>query len=229
MAVQQELWGSETSKAIENFPVSGRARAHPGGPLAGAHQGRGGAGERRARAARRRGRRARRAGRRRGRGGPARRPVPDRRLPDRLRHVLEHERQRGDREPRRRGRPRERPREHGAVVERRVPLGRSPRRRGHRPPRAAARAQRALELARPQGGRVRRRRQGRPHAHDGRGARDARAGVRRLRGPDPARTRPRARLPRARVPDPARRDGHGHRAEHAPGVRVEGARAARAR
>ena len=23
MAVQQELWGSETSKAIENFPVSG--------------------------------------------------------------------------------------------------------------------------------------------------------------------------------------------------------------
>ena len=59
--------------------------------------------------------------------------------------------------------------------------------------------ERALGLARPQGGRVRRRRQGRPHAHDGRGARDARAGVRRLRGPDPARARPRARLARARV------------------------------
>ena len=35
---------------------------------------------------------------RRGRRRPARRPVPDRRLPDRLGHVVQHERQRGDRE-----------------------------------------------------------------------------------------------------------------------------------
>ena len=36
MAVQQELWGSETSKAVENFPVSGervdeRRRQRPAG------------------------------------------------------------------------------------------------------------------------------------------------------------------------------------------------------
>ena len=72
--------------------------------------------------------RGRRGGRR-----PARRPVPDRRLPDRLRHLLEHERQRGDREPRRRGRAPERPREHGAVVERRVPVGGAPGGGGQRP------------------------------------------------------------------------------------------------
>ena len=39
----------------------------------------------------------------RGRRRRARRPVPDRRLPDRLGHVVEHERQRGHRDARRRG------------------------------------------------------------------------------------------------------------------------------
>ena len=137
------------------------ADPRPRRPLAGADQGRRGAGERRARPARRRHRRADRRRRRRGRRRRARRPVPDRRLPDRLRHLVEHERQRGDREPRRRRRPPERPREHGPVVERRLPVGRPPggARRGD--PRPAAGDGRARLGAGAQGGGVRRRRQGR--------------------------------------------------------------------
>ena len=45
--------------------------------------------------------------------------------------------------------------------------------------------------------------EGRPHAHDGRRAGDARPGVRRLRRPDPARPRPRARRAR-RAPSRSR-------------------------
>ena len=70
--------------------------------------------------------------RRRGGGGRLGRPLPRRRLPDRLGHVVEHERQRGDRRagvgaaraagaPQRRG-------QRLAVVERRVPVGHPPRR-----------------------------------------------------------------------------------------------------
>ena len=59
LAVQQELWGSETPKAVENFPVSGERVPDAGRALARADQGRGRARERRARAARRRDRRAR--------------------------------------------------------------------------------------------------------------------------------------------------------------------------
>ena len=80
-----------------------------------------------------------------------------------------------------------------------------------------------------QGRRVGRRGQGRPHPHDGRGARDARAGVRRLRGADHARARPRARRARPRRADPARRHRHRHRPQHAPRVRRARAREARAR
>ena len=109
----------------------------------GPHQGRRRARERRARPARRRPRQADRRGRRRDRRGQARRPVPDRRLPDRLGHLVEHERQRGDRQPRRRGRPPQRPREHGAVVQRRLPERRPPRRARPGDQRAAARARAA--------------------------------------------------------------------------------------
>ena len=156
-----ELWGGETRKAVENFPVSGERVPLPGGALAGPDQGRRGPGQRRARPARRRRRRAdRHGGRRRGRGR-ARRPVPDRRLPDRVGHVVEHERQRGDRDPRRRRRPRQRPREHGAELERRLPVGGPPgRARGDLAPAAAGpRAPRGG--AGDQGRGVRRRRQGR--------------------------------------------------------------------
>ena len=121
-------------------------------------------------------------------------------------HLLEHERERGDRQPCRRGRPRERPREHGPVVQRRLSVGRPPRgaRRG-RPSDLLPALDELAAVARGEGRRVRRRRQGRPHPPDGRGARHPRPGVRRLRGPDPARRRARARYARPRRPDPARR------------------------
>ena len=100
MAVQQELWGSETTKAVENFPVSGERVPAPvvrwlGRIKAAAARVNAELGLLDARA-----RGADRRRRRRGRRGRARRPVPDRRLPDRLGHLVEHERQRGDREPR---------------------------------------------------------------------------------------------------------------------------------
>ena len=94
--------------------------------------------------------------------------------------------------------------------------------------RAAARARPPGRGARGQGRRVRRRRQGGPHAHDGRRAGDARPGVRRLRRPDDARARPRERRARPRRADPARRHRHRHRAEHPSRVRRAGARAAAA-
>jgi len=61
----------------------------------------------------------------------ARRPVPDRRVPDRLRHVVEHERERGARDARGRRRARERRREHGAELERRLSVRRAPWRRSY--------------------------------------------------------------------------------------------------
>ena len=179
MPSEKQLWGGETAKAVENFPISGETVPVDGRPLAGPHQGR----------VRRRQRRA----------GPAlqadapavssappreiaagrpRRTVPDRRLPDRLGHLDEHERQRGHRRPGRRGRAPQRPRQHGPVLQRRVPLGRAPGRARRRPERAAARAEDARALLRPQGQELPEHRQGRPHAPDGRGPGDARPGVR---------------------------------------------------
>ena len=144
---EQQLWGGETAKAVENFPVSGervpvsvvRWLAAIKGAAARVNADLGKLdpelAERIA------------AGGRRDRRRRARRPVPDRRLPDRLGHVDEHERQRGHREPRRRGRAPQRPREHGPVLQRRVPERRPPRRarRGDEPPAAGARA--TLEAA----------------------------------------------------------------------------------
>src|SRR3954467_7910686 len=154
MSVQdtpQQLWGGETTKAVANFPVSGERVPLPvvrwlgrikaaaarvnayvllrngaGGDLRGGRVGEGA-----------------RGGRRGGPRGPPRRPVPDRRLPDRLGHVVEHERQRGDRDARRRRRASERPREHGPVVQRRLPERRPPRRARRGDEHAAARARAA--------------------------------------------------------------------------------------
>ena len=66
---------------------------------------------------------------------------------------------------------------------------------------------------------VRRHREGRPHAPDGRRAGHAGPGVRRLRRPDPPGPRPGRRRHRPPGPDPPRRHGHRHRPEHAPRVR----------
>ena len=188
------------------------AGSDAGRALARAHQGGGGAGQRRARIARRRHRRAHRPRRRRGGRRAARRPVPDRRLPDRFRHVVEHERQRGDRQSRGRGSSPERPREHGAVVERRVPVGGAPGGGRLHPISASSGAATTRHLSRTKEQRVRRFGQGRSHSHDGCGARDARAGVRRVRGADPAGPRSRPGFARARFADSAWRYGDGDRA-----------------
>ena len=225
----EQLWGGETTKAVDNFPVSGERVPVPvvrwlGRVKAAAAEVNGELGlldgdlaERIAEAGRRR------------RRGRARRPVPGRRLPDRLRHLLEHERQRGARQPRRRGRPPQRPRQHGPVLQRRLPLRRAPGGAGRGDPRPAAGDGRAGVGAGGEGEAFRRRRQGRPHPPDGRRAGHPRPGVRRLRGAGPARD-PAGRGDAAPGrPDPARRHRHRHRAQHPPRVRRQGAREARRR
>ena len=222
----KQLWGGETAKAVENFPISGEtvplpvvhwlarlkgAAAAVNGELGLLVQAQ---------------RRAHRESRQRDRRRQARLAVPDRRLSDRLGHLDEHERQRGHRQARRRGRARQRPRQHGPVLQRRVSLGRPPRRARRRAERAAAGAQAARTLLRAQGQELPERRQVRAHAPDGRRARHARPGVRRLRRADRARLRARAVGARARRADPARRHRHRHRPEHARALRREGPRAA---
>ena len=208
------------------LPDLRRDGARRGDPLAGAPEGRRRRRQRRARPARQAQGPEHREGGRRDRRRQARRPVPDRRLPDRLGHLDEHQRQRGDRAAGRGGRAPQRPRQHGPVLQRRVPLRRAPRRARRRPERAAARAQAARTLLRPQGEELPERRQGGAHPPDGRRARDPRPGVRRLRRPDRPRQRARAGGARARRPDPARRHRHRHRPEHPPEIRREGPRAA---
>ena len=86
-------WGAQTQRAVENFPISGRPIAADARARARADQGRGGPRE----PARPAGEGRDRGRGRGGRGRRARRPVPDRRVPDRFGHVVEHERERGDR------------------------------------------------------------------------------------------------------------------------------------
>src|SRR5437764_1078274 len=205
----------------------------------GHHQGRLRARERRARAPRPAARRRHRPRRRRGGGGQARRRVRARRLPDRLRDLDQHERQRGDREPRPRAARRktrrqergasERPREHGPEHQRRLP-DRHPRgclRRDHaRAPPGARGAGGGLRGAR---SRLRRRREGRPHAPPGRGPHDARAGVRRLRERHPPRHRARAGAASSPGRAADRRHRPRQRAERAAGLRGEGRGGAGAR
>ena len=112
------------------------------------------------------------------------------------RHLVEHEHERGARDPRHRalgspGAP-ERPRQRLAVLERRVPhLGaRRRHRRAHRRPHPRARPPR--RRARGEGRAVGERRQVRPHPPHGCHPGDPRPGVRRLRPPDPPRHRARA-------------------------------------
>ena len=178
-----ELWGGETRKAVDNFPVSGEpipaAVVHWLGRIKAAAA----RVERRARAARPRPGRADRDGRRRGGGRRARRPVPDRRLPDRLGHLVEHERQRGDRDrwPAR------------ACIPTTTSTWASPRTTCSRPPctwpRSTAPATSCCRRSscwatrwRRKADEFARRGQGRPHPSDGRRAGHARPGVRRLRG-----------------------------------------------
>ena len=138
---------------------------------------------------------------------PAARSVRRRRLPGRRRHVAQHERERGARQPRR-GDPRrrarrlharapERSRQHGAVDQRRVPDGDAAgaAARCCRPLAGAARAPRRRRST-AKSARVRRRAEDRPHAPAGRRADHARPGVRRLR----RQRRARGRRGRAHAP-----------------------------
>ena len=138
-------------------------------------------------------------------GGALARPVRRRCLPGRRRHVAQHERERSARQPRRRdpwrrarrvpARASERSRQHGTVHQRRVPDGDAAR--------AAARRMRALvESARALAASLAQKAeafdsdaQGRPHAPAGRGADDARPGVRRLRRVPRPRARTRSTTP----------------------------------
>ena len=95
-------YGAQTERARRNFPVSGLTAAEALPRRGGDDQGRGGGGQRGAGPGAGGGRPGHPAGRRGGDRRQARRPVPSRHLPDRLGHLDQHERQRGDRQPRHR-------------------------------------------------------------------------------------------------------------------------------
>ena len=131
------LWRAQTQRAVENFPISGqrleRAQIAALALIKGAA-----AARERANSAcidRRRADAIVAAAAEVG-AGEHDAAVPDRRLPDRLGHLVEHERQRGARHawPASGSAPRapQRPRQRFAVVQRRVPVG-DPRRRDREP------------------------------------------------------------------------------------------------
>ena len=213
------LWRAQTQRAVENFPISGRGLERAQIRALGLVKARRGAREQ-ATSACWTGRRGRdRRGRRRGRRGRARRPLPRRRVPDRLGHQLQHERQRGDRHPRRPRRGLDvHPNDHvnaSQSSQRRLPDHDPPRRHrgaGHRRrPRAGAPRRRAAPPRR----RLGRRRQGRSHPPHGRRADHAGPGGGRLGHPGRVRRRP---GPRRAAPAGAaadRRHGRRHRAQRA--------------
>ena len=121
---QDALWRAQTQRAVENFPISGtrleaehvKAMARVKAAAAKVNADLGVITAEQADGDPRRGRRDRR------RRAP--RPLPDRRVPDRLRHVVEHEHERGARLPRRAGRGRrtpQRPRQRQPVQQRHLP------------------------------------------------------------------------------------------------------------
>ena len=134
----QQLWGGETAKAVENFPISGETvpvsvvhwLARIKGAAAAVN---GELGLLSKRSATRIEKAAAEIA-----AGKHDAPVPDRRLPDRLGH-LRRTRTPTRSSPRwRRGRAPQRPRQHGPVLQRRVSLRRAPGRARRRPERAAA-------------------------------------------------------------------------------------------
>ena len=183
-------WGAQSERSLENFPIGWEKQPAPIVRALGIIK----------RAAAevnmdlgkldpddRRGHRQGGAG---GGRGQARRPLPAGRLADRLRHAIQHERQRGDRQPRHRdprrhhrledAGPSQRPRQHEPVVQRHLPDGHAHRlRRGDRAPPVAGAAE-AAQRAQRQGAGLRQDHQDRPHPHPGRHAADARPGVLRL-------------------------------------------------
>ena len=159
------------------------------------------------------------------RGRQARRAFPAGRLADRLRHAIQHERQRGDRQPRDRDArrharledagPSERPRQHEPVVERHLPDGDAHRRGGGDRAPADPGAAEAAERAERQGAGVGEDHQDRPHPHPGRDAAHPRPGILRLH--QAGRERHRAHRADDAGPDAARAGRHRrrHRPERA--------------
>ena len=195
---RRRKWGAQTQRAVENFPISGRPidrRLIRALALIKAEAAAVNARRKDVQAVDKTVGDAIRAAAEPGGGRAVGRPVPRRRLPDRVGHVVEHERQRGHRHARVRAasvRPAPvHPNDQVnavAVVERRVPDGDPPgRHRGdRRRPRPGARPPRQGAPA--QGPRVRQGREVGSHPPDGRGADHARPGDGRLR--DPGASRP---------------------------------------
>ena len=196
------LYGVQTVRAMENFPISGLKPLWPFVQRPGLDQEGGGDDAPRDRPTGREARRRDHHGRRRGAGAPARRSVRGRSVPGRRRHLAQHERERGAGQPRQRAagrtarrvqaRASERSRQHGAEHERHdphqhpagLPVGAGGARR---------RLRGAARRVRRQGHGVRRHREGRPHAPAGRDADPPRPGVHGLRRHHGSRPAPRPR------------------------------------
>ncbi len=227
----ERYWGAQTQRAIEHFPI-GADRFRWGRPVIRAPRhpqaGRG-AGQRGARPAPARRRRAHRPSRPGGRGRRSRRRVPTLGVPDRLGHADQHERQRGDRQPRQRaGRlgarseqpdPPERLRQPRPVEQRRLPRGHAHRRGGAGGGLTPARRCGPPRHARRQGRCLPGRRDAGAHPPAGRDARDARSGDGRMgrAARSGAQRRPRHAAGPARAG--ARRDRRRHRSQHASALR----------
>ncbi len=216
-----KLWGAQTQRSLDYFSI-GRDLM-PREMIARLCDPEAGCGDRqpRRRTALRRNLSADRRGLRRDPRGPARRHVPAARLDDRQRHPVQHERQRGDRQPLLGARGRaareqasrapQRSRQHGAVDQRHLSLGHVDRRGGQRQGVARACGRGARARHRRQGGGMERHRQDRPHPSAGRDAADAGPGVLGLRGDAGGRRRAdRVRADR-RLSPRARRHGGRHR------------------
>ena len=164
--------------------------------------------------------------------------LPGRHLSDRFRHVDQHERQRGDRQPRQREarlRPRRKGQKGAVHPNDHVNMGQSSNdtfpaamhiaRGGGADPTVDSRLGTVGECARRKGQGLGQDRQDRPHALDGCHADPRRPGVRRLRGPGPLQRDPRRSGARAAAGKHAdRRHGRRHGHQHASEVRRQGVR-----
>ncbi len=223
------LWGAQTQRAIQNFPISGlahAARLHPGARARQMGRGRGQPRARRSRPGPGFRHPARSTGG--GRGSP-RRPFPDRRLPDGFGHQQQHECQRGHRATRHRvrrwldrARPRERSRQPRAKQQRRDPDGDPRRCRACAVRIAAARAQGTHRDDLAQGCRRRRNRQDRAHAPDGCDAGHARTGDGCVADPARGRRDATAGLPAATACAGAGRHGRGYGHQRQSAICTEG-------
>ena len=216
-------WGAQTQRSIRNFPIGWEKQPAAIVRALGVIKQAAARGQRRAGQARPDARQGDRGGGGGGGVGRARRPFPAGGLADRIRHAVEHERQRGDLEPgdraaRRRDRledagASERPRQHEPELERHLPDGDAHRRGGGGARRDAAGPAQAARGARRQGGGVQGHHQDRPHPHPGRDAADARPGVRRLCLPGRAVDQAGDRGAAQHLPAGAGRHGGRHRAQ----------------